>query len=90
MTFWDWMTANEEVLQPGKGLFSTLHICLIAFLVIYLITIFFLFKKFPKFAKTFTLVIVCFMLVSRIFRMIFRVSVGRIILRRHFLGTCAT
>lgn len=71
MTFWDWMTANEEVLGAGKGLYCPLHICLIVFLFAWIAASFFIFRKWPKFSKIFCLSTVIFMLVSRTFRMIF-------------------
>ncbi len=76
MTFYDWMTANENVLSAGKGLYSPLHIVLIILCFLWLITAFILFKKFPTFAKKFTFWIVIIMMTSRIFRMIFRIAVG--------------
>ncbi len=76
MSFWDWMTANEAVLEPGKGLFSPLHIILMIALTAHLIGMYFLFKKHPNFSKKLIFWMVIVMLSSRVFRMIFRVSVG--------------
>ena len=71
MTFWDWMTANEEVLSPGKGLYCPLHICLMVCLFAWIVVSFFIFRKWQKFGKVFCLVTVIIMLISRVFRMIF-------------------
>lgn len=76
MTFWDWMIANEDVLGSGKGLFCSLHICLIVFLFAWIVASFFIFRKWKKFARVFCMVVVIFMLISRLFRMIFGACVG--------------
>ena len=53
MTFYDWMTANEEVLSEGPGLYCPLHIILMVVLAILLVSFYFIFKKYPIFAKKF-------------------------------------
>ena len=76
MTFYDWMTANEEVLSEGPGLYCPLHIILMVVLAILLVSFYFIFKKYPIFAKKFIFWICIIMIASRIFRMVFRISVG--------------
>ena len=76
MTFFDWMTANEEVLGEGPGLFCALHIGLMISLFSLLVVFYFVFKKHPIFAKKYIFVICIFMIISRVFRMIFRIAVG--------------
>jgi len=76
VSFYDWLIANPEVLGEGPGLFSTLHICLMIFLTAWLVGMFFLFRRFSKFAKYAILGMCVYILVVRIFRMILCVATG--------------
>lgn len=76
VSFYDWLTANPEAFEQGSGLFSTLHICLMVFLAVWLVSMFFLFKKFPKFTKYAILGMSIYIITARIFRMVLCVSLG--------------
>lgn len=76
ISFWDWLTANPDKLGVGEGWFCPLHIILIVVFFAWLVVAFFLFRKYQKFAKIFCLVLAIWMITFRLFRMVFRVSIG--------------
>ncbi len=76
VSFYDWLIANPVAFEQGPGLFSPLHICLMVFLAVWLVAMFFVFKRFPKFTKYAILGMSIYILVPRVFRMILCVATG--------------
>ncbi len=76
MSFWEWLTYSEDVQYVKEGLYSPLHIGLICFLAIWLVSMFFVFKKYPHFARKMIVTLAIFMIISRLFRMILRICTG--------------
>lgn len=69
MTIFDWLIENEDVMGEGPGLWCPLHIFLMFALAIWLVIIYFVFKKHKAFALKFTTVLCYVVLFFRIFRM---------------------
>lgn len=67
--FYDWLIENAEVMGDGPGLWCPIHIALMVLLAAWLMTCWFLCKKFKKFARVLTTVLCIVMVSFRIFRM---------------------
>lgn len=74
--FSDWLLANEEALPKGSGLFSSIHIALMALMAITIVVFYIAFKKHKAFALKLTTVLCYVMIISRLFRMVLLWTTG--------------